>query len=115
VRWWWKRELYKRYGGRTQQHPLTPAEQLFDDTIILLNEITGKIWAKRLSLFTAHDYLWYSNKHLIPASTQSDLDQLLKKCSDLLKKLEDRESEQTPPGRADQSPTEPQKPTEAKL
>jgi hypothetical protein len=88
-------QMYERYSGFYQGHPLSEEETKYDDTCRKIYELEQVVRGKSMALFTAHEFLWFSwfvNKNFI-GQNQDRLDDHLKSLTDILDALNQREVE----------------------
>lgn len=84
---------YPRYGGLAQSRPLTDEEKLYDATLEELDRIEREIEGKRLGLFTAAEFMWFSRSagRIVVAPKQTQLEDQMNEYIVLLATLEERE------------------------
>jgi hypothetical protein len=83
---------YPRYGGLAQNYPLTQEDKLYDATLEELDRLEREIAGKRLSLFTAAEFMWFSRNatRIVVGPKQSQLEATMIEYIALLTTLEER-------------------------
>lgn len=85
---------YERYGGLIQTYPLTEEHQQYDDTCREIDRLQNVLQAKSLQYLTAGEFMtlsYYCNKTFF-FPKQSQLDKILATLTELLNKIEQRET-----------------------